>query len=101
METNKAGVIIADTSGLVSLFSSDDRNHAEALNAAKRLQHENKDILSSTLSNFRHLRQNTGNENPRVTPPERIVSDALIAQHLYRCHFHLYTRVFTARLATC
>jgi predicted nucleic acid-binding protein len=45
METNKAGVIIADTSGLVSLFSPDDRNHAEALNAAKRLQHENKDIL--------------------------------------------------------
>ena len=45
METNKAGVIIADTSGLVSLFSPDDRNHAETLNAAKRLQHENKDIL--------------------------------------------------------
>jgi predicted nucleic acid-binding protein len=45
METNKAGVIIADTSGLVSLFSPDDRNHAEALNAAKRLQHENRDIL--------------------------------------------------------
>ena len=41
----KAGVIIADTSGLVSLFSPDDRNHVEALNAAKRLQHENKDIL--------------------------------------------------------
>jgi hypothetical protein len=40
METNKAGVIIADTSGLVSLFSPDDRNHAEAINAAKRLQHE-------------------------------------------------------------
>src|ERR671917_1485717 len=45
METSKEGVIIADTSGLVSLFSPDDRNHAEAINAAKRLQHEQRDIL--------------------------------------------------------
>jgi predicted nucleic acid-binding protein len=45
METNNARVIIADTSGLVSLFSPDDRNHAEALNAAKRLQHDKRDIL--------------------------------------------------------
>jgi predicted nucleic acid-binding protein len=45
METSKEGVIIADTSGLVSLFSPDDRNHAEAINAAKRLQHEKRDIL--------------------------------------------------------
>jgi predicted nucleic acid-binding protein len=45
METSKEGAIIADTSGLVSLFSPDDRNHAEALKAAKRLQHEKRDIL--------------------------------------------------------
>jgi predicted nucleic acid-binding protein len=45
MEKSKAGVIIADTSGLVSLFSPDDRNHAEAVNAAKRLQNQKKDIL--------------------------------------------------------
>jgi predicted nucleic acid-binding protein len=45
MEKNKEGVIIADTSGLVSLFSPDDRNHAEALKAAQRLQHEKRDIL--------------------------------------------------------
>jgi predicted nucleic acid-binding protein len=46
MEKSKAGVIIADTSGLVSLFSPDDRNHAEAVNAAKRLQNQKKDLLS-------------------------------------------------------
>jgi predicted nucleic acid-binding protein len=45
METSKEGIIIADTSGLVSLFSPDDRNHAEAINAAKQLQHEKRDIL--------------------------------------------------------
>jgi predicted nucleic acid-binding protein len=45
METNNSGVIIADTSGLVSLFSIDDRNHTQAVNAAKRLQHEQRDIL--------------------------------------------------------
>jgi predicted nucleic acid-binding protein len=45
METSKEGVIIADTSGLVSLFSPDDRNHTEAVKAAKRLQHEKRDIL--------------------------------------------------------
>jgi predicted nucleic acid-binding protein len=45
MEKSKAGVIIADTSGLVSLFSPDDRNHAEAVNAAKRLQNQKKDLL--------------------------------------------------------
>ena len=45
METNKSGVIIADTSGLVSLFSPDDRNHEEAINAAKRLTNDQKTIL--------------------------------------------------------
>ena len=45
METSNSGLIIADTSGLVSLFSLDDRNHTEAVNAAKRLQNEQRDIL--------------------------------------------------------
>ena len=45
METSKKGVIIADTSGLVSLFSPDDRNHEEAINAAKRLKKDQKTIL--------------------------------------------------------
>ena len=37
--------IIADTSGLVSLFSPNDHNHAVAVKAAKRLQRAHKDIL--------------------------------------------------------
>ena len=45
METNNARVIIADTSGLVSLFNPHDRNHAQAVTAAKLLQHEKRDIL--------------------------------------------------------
>ena len=45
METSKRGVIITDTSGLVSLFSPNDRNHGEAVEAAKRLQNEQRDIL--------------------------------------------------------
>ena len=43
--TNNKGVIIADTSGLVSLFSPDDRNHEEAINAAKQLKNDEKTIL--------------------------------------------------------
>ena len=45
MMTNNKGVIIADTSGLVSLFSPDDRNHDEAINAAKQLTNDDKTIL--------------------------------------------------------
>ena len=45
MVTNNEQVIIADTSGLVSLFSPDDRNHTEAVNAAQRLRYEQRDIL--------------------------------------------------------
>jgi predicted nucleic acid-binding protein len=45
METSKRGIIIADTSDLVSLFSPNDRNHVEAVEAAKRLQNEQRDIL--------------------------------------------------------
>ena len=45
METNKKGVIIADTSGLISLFSPNDRNHEEAIKAAKQLTNDQKSIL--------------------------------------------------------
>ncbi len=45
METSKEHVIIADTSGLVSLFLPGDHNHEVAVQAAKKLQNEHKDIL--------------------------------------------------------
>ena len=45
METSKEHVIIADTSGLVSLFLPGDHNHEPAVKAAKKLQNEHKDIL--------------------------------------------------------
>jgi predicted nucleic acid-binding protein len=45
METSSEAVIIADTSGLVSLFSPNDRNHALAVTAAKQLQNQKRDIL--------------------------------------------------------
>jgi predicted nucleic acid-binding protein len=45
METGSEGVIIADTSGLVSLFLPGDHNHRVALKAARQLQTEKKSIL--------------------------------------------------------
>jgi predicted nucleic acid-binding protein len=45
MMRSSHGVIIADSSGLVSLFSPNDHNHHVAVEAAKRLQNESKDIL--------------------------------------------------------
>ena len=45
METNKAQVIIADTSGLVSLFIPGDQNHEPAVKAAIELRNDYKDIL--------------------------------------------------------
>jgi predicted nucleic acid-binding protein len=45
MEKSNKGVIIADTSGLISLFSPNDQNHEVAVEAAKRLSHDHKDIL--------------------------------------------------------
>jgi predicted nucleic acid-binding protein len=45
MTKSSQGVIIADTSGLVSLFSPDDQNHQVAVEAAKKLRNEPKDIL--------------------------------------------------------
>ena len=45
MGMNNERVIITDTSGLVSLFSSNDRNHTAAVKAALLLQTANRDIL--------------------------------------------------------
>ncbi len=45
METGRESVIIADTSGLVSLFLPDDHNHEVALKAAEKLRSAHKDIL--------------------------------------------------------
>ena len=45
METSNEKVIIANTSGLVSLFIPGDHNHEPAVKAAKELRNEYKDIL--------------------------------------------------------
>ena len=45
METSSEDVIIADTSGLVSLLLPGDHNHKEALKAARQLQAKQKSIL--------------------------------------------------------
>ena len=45
MITSSKGVIIADTSGLISLFNTGDRNHDTAINAAIRLENDDKTIL--------------------------------------------------------
>src|SRR3954454_4067672 len=45
VETSSQGIIIADTSGLISLFSPKDQNHEVAVEAAKQLSTERKDIL--------------------------------------------------------
>src|SRR3954447_27051809 len=45
MEKINKGAIIADTSGLISLFSPNDHNHKVADAAAKRLSDDQKDIL--------------------------------------------------------
>jgi hypothetical protein len=38
METSSQGIIIADTSGLISLFSPNDQNHEVAVEAARRIR---------------------------------------------------------------
>ena len=80
---NKKGVIIADTSGLVSLFSPDDRNHTEAINAAKRLQNDQKTILipAAVYVEFLNvLGRKAGHEATlaaasELTPPFRVLSE--------------------------
>ena len=84
MEMNKKGVIIADTSGLVSLFSPDDRNHTEAINAAKRLQNDQKTILipAAVYVEFLNvLGRKAGHEAAlaaasELTPPFRVLRGA-------------------------
>ena len=59
METSK-GVIIADTSGLISLFFPSDHNHEVAVQAANRLRNDHKDILipAAVFVEFRVLGNN-------------------------------------------
>jgi predicted nucleic acid-binding protein len=45
METRSEDVIIADTSGLISLFLPGDHNHTMAVKAAEELRSEQKSIL--------------------------------------------------------
>ena len=45
MLEGREGIIIADTSGLVSLFLPHDQNHEAALKAARNLRSAHKDIL--------------------------------------------------------
>jgi predicted nucleic acid-binding protein len=83
MEMSKPGVIIADTSGLVSLFSPDDRNHVEAVEAAKRLQNEQRDILipAAVLVEFLNVMGRKASHDvalaaiPELTPPFLILNE--------------------------
>ncbi|MFH0521833.1 type II toxin-antitoxin system VapC family toxin [Streptomyces sp. M41] len=45
MEESSPRIIIADTSGLVSLFHPSDSNHAKAVEAAKRLRNSDTIVL--------------------------------------------------------
>src|SRR3954449_5287640 len=45
MEKSNQGAIIADTSGLISLFSPNDHNHKVAVEVAKQLVQDHRDIL--------------------------------------------------------
>jgi predicted nucleic acid-binding protein len=83
METSNEKVIIADTSGLVSLFSPDDRNYTEAVNAAKRLQNEHRDILipAAVLVEFLNVMGRKAGHDvalaviPELTPPFLILNE--------------------------
>ena len=83
METNNKGVIIADTSGLVSLFSPDDRNHEEAIHAAKQLKNDQKTILipAAVFVEFLNiLGRKAGHETAlaaasELTPPFLVLSE--------------------------
>jgi predicted nucleic acid-binding protein len=83
MMTNNKGVIIADTSGLVSLFSPDDRNHDEAIHAAMRLKNDDKTILipAAVFVEFLNvLGRKAGHETAltaaaELTPPFLVLSE--------------------------
>src|SRR4051795_1932608 len=83
MEKINKAVIIADTSGLISLFSPNDQNHEVALEAAKRLVHNHKDILipAAVLVEFLNiLGRKAGHAAalaavPELTPPFLVISE--------------------------
>jgi predicted nucleic acid-binding protein len=83
METSSEAVIIADTSGLVSLFSPNDRNHALAVTAAKQLQNQKRDILIPTavLVEFLNVMGRKAGHTvalgvvPELTPPFLILNE--------------------------
>src|SRR3954453_18822404 len=77
METSSQGIIIADTSGLISLFSPHDQNHEVAVEAAKRLSNEREDILipAAVLVEFLNILGPKAGHSPalavvgELTPP--------------------------------
>ncbi len=83
METNNRKAIIADTSGLISLFSPKDHNHGMAVKAAKRLLNERKDILvpAAVLVEFLNILGRKAGHNAalaavaELTPPFLILSE--------------------------
>src|SRR3954466_10276121 len=83
MEKINQGVIIADTSGLISLFSPNDQNHEVAVEAAKRLSHDHKDILipAAVLVEFLNILGRKAGHNVAVTavleltPPFLVISE--------------------------
>jgi predicted nucleic acid-binding protein len=73
MEKNRESVIIADTSGLISLFLPDDHNHKVALQAAKALQSAHRDIIipPSVFVEFLNiLGRIAGHKTARAVVPE-------------------------------
>jgi predicted nucleic acid-binding protein len=83
MERIKQRVIIADTSGLVSLFSPNDQNHEVAVEAAKRLSGEHKDILipAAVLVEFLNIMGRKASHNAalaavtELTPPFLVINE--------------------------
>ena len=83
METSSQGIIIADTSGLISLFSPNDQNHEVAVEAAKRLSTERKDILipAAVLVEFLNILGRKAGHSAalaavtELTPPFLVISE--------------------------
>jgi predicted nucleic acid-binding protein len=83
MEKSNTGVIIADTSGLISLFSPHDQNHEVAVEAAKRLSHDHKDILipAAVLVEFLNILGRKAGHTAalaavtELTPPFLVISE--------------------------
>jgi hypothetical protein len=69
--------IIADTSGLVSLFVPIDRNHAVAVDEAKRLQNTHKNIII--------INAVEGGPNPGHSPPQDTGFEPRYSERPRRC----------------